>query len=68
MTEALRAWRKAHGISQQALAARLNVSQAAVSRWEAGIDAPSLEVLGRIKALLDPATEQAVSLDDNYGG
>lgn len=66
MIEALRAWRKAHGISQQALAERLNVSQAAVSRWEAGVDAPSLEVLGRIKVLLDPATVQAVSLEELF--
>lgn len=66
MIETLKTWRKAHGVSQQKLAAQLNVSQAAVSRWEAGVDTPSLELLGRIKALLEPATQHAISLEQLF--
>jgi transcriptional regulator with XRE-family HTH domain len=68
MIEALKAWRSANGFSQQRLAGRLGVSQATVSRWEAGIDAPSLEVAGRIRALLDPGTQHAVALEELFVG
>ena len=68
MIEALKAWRIANGFSQLRLADKLHVSQAAVSRWEAGIDAPSLEAVGRIRALLDPATRHAVGLEELFVG
>jgi len=68
MIDALKAWRIGNGFSQLRLAQRLCVSQAAVSRWEAGIDAPSLEVAGRIRALLDPATRHGVALEELFVG
>ena len=60
----LKAWRRANGLSQGRLAARLNVSQAAVSRWEAGLDIPSLEVTGRIRSLIDPRAEQEIAREE----
>ncbi len=68
MIEALKAWRLANGVSQLRLADRLNVSQAAVSRWETGVDMPSLEAAGRIRALLDPGTKNAVALEELFVG
>lgn len=68
MIDALKAWRIANGLSQIRLADKLFVSQATVSRWESGIDTPSLEVLGRIRALLDPRTQHAVALEELFVG
>lgn len=48
----IRRWRRAHGVKQSAFAATLNVSQAAVSRWENGVDCPSMAVLCKIKDLI----------------
>lgn len=48
----IRRWRRANGVKQTAFAATLNVSQAAVSRWENGIDCPSPAVLSKIKDLI----------------
>jgi transcriptional regulator with XRE-family HTH domain len=48
----IRRWRRANGIKQSALAATLNVSQAAVSRWENGVDCPSMAVLRKITDLI----------------
>lgn len=36
----LRQWRKANHIKQAAIAHDLNVTQAAISRWENGVDEP----------------------------
>ena len=41
-------WRRAAGLSQAQLAARLGTSQAAVSRWERGHDEPRLSTLASI--------------------
>jgi transcriptional regulator with XRE-family HTH domain len=60
----LKAWRRANGLSQERLAARLNVSQAAISRWEAGLDTPSLEVVGRIRSLLDPKADEELAREE----
>jgi len=64
--ESLRAWRRANGLSQGKLAARLGVSQAAVSRWEAGQDAPSLEVMGRIRSMIDPSTAASTAMEELF--
>lgn len=48
----LKQWRKANFIKQHALAETLGVTQAAVSRWESGIDSPSKIMRGRIKDLI----------------
>lgn len=48
----LRSWRRAAGIKQQGLAERLGVTQAAVSRWENGLDEPSPNILASIRELI----------------
>ena len=51
----LRCYRKRLGLDQAELAELLNVTQATISRWEAGIRAPRdpVEVLMRLYELLD---------------
>jgi transcriptional regulator with XRE-family HTH domain len=50
----LRLWRRANRIKQHALALDLGVTQAAVSRWESGIDRPSPLVMNRLNAIMTP--------------
>ena len=45
--------RKASGLTQAALAARLNVSRQMIGRYEAGRAAPAVEVLAEAAAVLD---------------
>ncbi|WP_233352682.1 helix-turn-helix transcriptional regulator [Maricaulis alexandrii] len=56
----LRRYRLSHNIKQAALAEDLGVTQAMISRWEAGLVDPSAVMQARIRALL--ATEAAVPL------
>ena len=44
LAENLKALRKAKGLSQEELAARLGVSRQAVSKWEADAAVPELEL------------------------
>jgi transcriptional regulator with XRE-family HTH domain len=44
--------REAQGLSQRALAVRLNTSQAAISRIERGLVSPTFETVGRFLAAL----------------
>lgn len=46
----LRQWRKANHIKQAAIAHDLNITQAAISRWENGVDEPSPRHLALIQA------------------
>ena len=48
----LRRWRRLNGIKQQALAADLGVSQATLSRWEAGKQRPEAAMNRRLRRLL----------------
>ena len=48
--------RKARGLSQEELAARLGVSRQAVSRWEADAAVPELEKLIAISRLFGVTT------------
>lgn len=48
----MRRWRKAAGLKQSALAALLGVSQAAVSRWENGLDQPSPVLYAKIRDMI----------------
>lgn len=49
---ALRVWRKTNLIGQKNLAARLGVTQSAISRWETGAEQPSQKILGKLKDLM----------------
>lgn len=44
--------RESHGLSQEALAAKLGVSQVAVSYWERGVEYPHFEHLAQLISLL----------------
>lgn len=48
----LREWRKANKIKQASLACELNVTQAAVSRWESGLDTPTPDKMARLLSLM----------------
>jgi transcriptional regulator with XRE-family HTH domain len=48
----LRLWRRANMVKQASLAHDLGVTQAAVSRWENGIDTPSPALMRKLKDLL----------------
>ena len=51
--EILRLMRKKRGLSQEALAMRLNVVRQTVSKWENGISVPDAEQLIAISEVLD---------------
>lgn len=48
----MRTYRKENGLKQDALAYQLNVDQTTISRWERGIDKPSLAMQKRLRDLL----------------
>lgn len=48
----LRLWRRTNMVKQAALAHDLGVTQAAVSRWENGLDTPSARLMGKLEDLL----------------
>lgn len=56
--------RRAAGLTQQQLAARLRVRQPSVSRFEAGQDLPTPEMLGRIADALEVPAETRAELED----
>jgi transcriptional regulator with XRE-family HTH domain len=50
----LRLWRKANQMKQSVLASELGVTQAAVSRWEGGIDRPSPLIMNQLNRIMTP--------------
>jgi transcriptional regulator with XRE-family HTH domain len=50
----LRLWRRANKIKQHTLALELGVTQAAVSRWEGGIDRPSPLIMNQLNKIMAP--------------
>ncbi len=63
----LRAMRERRGATQADLARKLGVSQATVSRWEAGDDAPSTETLHALGFALGAAAEETLALASAAG-
>ena len=71
LAENLKALRKARGLSQEELAARLHVVRQTVSKWEKGRSVPDAELLIRLAeeldttpaALLGPELPQAAEAD-----
>ena len=59
----LRSWRRMHGLKQGALAEALGVSQAAVSRWESGVDFPSVALLHRITDMIAHGIHDDLAMD-----
>ncbi len=62
----MRTYRKENGLKQEALAYQLNVDQTTISRWERGVDAPSLAMQKRLRDLFwkreDSALDAAVRM------
>jgi len=48
----IRRLRMEKGLTQQALAERMNLSAKTISRWETGLGCPDVSLLGRLSALL----------------
>lgn len=57
LSRKLKLWRKAEGISQQALALKLDASQQAVSHWERGVDLPNQETLKKLQSIMAFSSE-----------
>jgi transcriptional regulator with XRE-family HTH domain len=51
--EFLREWRRKKGLTQADLAAKIGVSQAAISQWETGALTPSPLMIGQLSEVLD---------------
>ncbi len=64
----LRAYRKAHGLTQAELAAKLKVTQAMVAELEAGTRQPSPELSASISKVLADNTTRGSSSRGPYFG
>lgn len=62
----LKAWRRASGIKQAAIATTLGVSQAAVSRWESGLDLPPGSVVSRLQALIAQGVRDELMIERRF--
>jgi transcriptional regulator with XRE-family HTH domain len=60
-SERLRRWRKLNHIKQAALAADLCVSQAAISRWENGLDLPTPAKLAALRTIMSKQGDDLVA-------
>ena len=62
----MRCYRKENGLKQEAMAYQLSVDQTTISRWERGIDSPSLAMQKRLRDLFwkreDSALDAAVRM------
>lgn len=64
--ERIRLWRKSNGIKQDAMAAALGVSQATISRWEGGLDLPSIEISRRIADLIAKKIRDELAIESRF--
>lgn len=62
LSEKIAKLRKSHGLSQEQLASRLDVTRQTVYKWEAGINAPELEKIKIIAKMFDVSCDTL--LDD----
>ena len=53
LSENIRNFRKAKGLSQEELAAKLNVVRQTVSKWETGLSVPDAELLVALSEILE---------------
>ena len=65
LCEKLTQARKAAGLTQADIAARLSVSRQAVSRWESGQSKPSTEKLLALGALYGVSIEQLLNAEES---
>lgn len=62
-SENLKALRKARGMTQEELAARLHVVRQTVSKWEKGLSVPDADLLIRLAEVLDTTVGQLLGAD-----
>lgn len=63
LNENIKRFRKAKGLSQEDLAARLNIVRQTISKWEQGLSVPDSDMLIRLAEVLD--TRVSVLLGEN---
>ncbi|MBQ9912128.1 MAG: helix-turn-helix domain-containing protein [Firmicutes bacterium] len=73
VAEAITYLRKRAGYTQKDLAARIGISDKAVSKWERGISLPDTALLGKLSILLDTDTDSllagdVINHDSRWGG
>ncbi len=64
--EKLKAWRRSNGIKQHVMASALGVSQATVSRWESGLDIPSIDISRRITDLIATQIRDELAIESRF--
>ncbi|PCF45031.1 helix-turn-helix domain-containing protein [Staphylococcus delphini] len=62
LSEQIRKYRKSSGLTQEALAEKLNTTRQSVSKWEQGSLEPNIQMLNNLSKLFD------VSLDNLVNG
>lgn len=67
LAENLKALRKAKGLSQEELAARLHVVRQTVSKWEKGRSVPDADLLIRLAEELDTTSAALLGPDGRAG-
>ena len=68
LSEKIAALRKSHGLSQEALAEKLNVSRQTVSRWETGTAMPDAANLLQLSRLFHVTADQLLNDEYQSGG
>ena len=63
LSDQIRALRRARGMSQEELAARLHVVRQTISKWEKGLSVPDAEMLLRLAEALDTTVSQLLGAD-----
>lgn len=58
LKDSIKYLRKLKGLSQQELANKLGISFKTVSHWESGYSEPSIELLRKLKVVLDASYEE----------
>ena len=65
LNENIKLKRKAKGLSQEELAAKLNVARQTLSKWEKGMSVPDAEMLIQIAKALDTSVSELLG-ESNY--
>ena len=63
----IRALRTKHGMTQAALAARLHVTDKAVSKWERDLSYPDISLFPRLAEVLGVSVSELISAADDGG-
>lgn len=63
ISENIKRFRKAKGLTQEEMAVRLNVVRQTVSKWEKGLSVPDAEVLIQISQLLEVSVDQLLDME-----